>query len=295
MLEMSEREKFLFDLQGYIHVKEFLTAAEVQALNEAVDVNLVPAEEYDWSGPSQYTGGMDGEFEIRSETGMLTWDKPWCQPFRDLIAHPKLIPYMNSLFGRGWRLEGQPGLIMSRNGCGGHGLHGYTSREHDGTRFYSYANGQFRTGMTVIQYQLRDIEEGKGGVTVMSGSHKANFKCPEDIMLYNTDREVVRNLACKAGDLVIFMEATIHGSLPWKADHERRSLLYRYSPKHCSNSRGLYETEMPEWFDELTEVQKAVLEPPYASSRPLIEDDAETLVRPNAEPEHHIPRKRHEF
>ena len=78
MLEMSEREKFLFDLQGYIHVKEFLTAAEVQALNEAVDVNLVPAEEYDWSGPSQYTGGMDGEFEIRSETGMLTWDKPWC-------------------------------------------------------------------------------------------------------------------------------------------------------------------------------------------------------------------------
>ncbi len=295
MLEMSEREKFLFDLQGFLHVKEFLTALEVEALNEAVDANVVPAEEYYWTGPNQYSGGMDGAYNVRTASGMFTWEQPWCQPFRDLIAHVKLIPYMNSLFGRGWRVEGDPALIMARKGCGGHGLHGYTSRQHDGTRFYSYANGQFRTGMTVVQYQLRDIEAGNGGVTVMPGSHKANFKCPEDIMLYNTDREAVRNLACKAGDLVIFMEATIHGSLPWKADYERRSLLYRYSPKHCSSSTGLYETEMPAWFDELTDVQRAVLEPPYLRNRPLIEDDAVTLARPTAEPKDHIPRKRHEF
>ena len=171
MIEMSEREKFLFDLQGFLHVKGFLTPSEVRALNDAVDANVLPVEDYDWKGPSLYAGGMDGEFEIRTESGMLTWEKPACQPFRDLIAHPKLIPYMNSLFGRGWRLEGQPALIMARKGCGGHGLHGYTSREHDGSRYYAYANGQFRTGMTVIQYQLRDIEEGSGGVTVMSGSH----------------------------------------------------------------------------------------------------------------------------
>jgi hypothetical protein len=295
MLEMSEREKFLFDLQGFLHVKDFLTVDEVKALNDAVDANVVPMEEYEWTGPSQYSGGMSGEYNIRTASDMFNWDQPWCQPFRDLIAHPKLIPYLNSLFGRGWRLEGAPGLIMARKGCGGHGLHGYASRQYDGTRCYVYANGQFRTGMTVIQYQLRDIEEGNGGVAVIPGSHKANFKCPEDMMLYNTDRETVRNVACKAGDLVIFMEATIHGSLPWQADYERRSLLYRYSPKFCSNSKGLYEIKMPEWFDELTEVQRAVLEPPYAGRRPLIEDDAETLVSPHAEPEHHIPRKRHEL
>ena len=116
---------------------------------------------------------------------------------------------------------------MARKGCGGHGLHGYTSRHFDGAQCYTFTNGQFRTGLTQFQFQLRDIEEGKGGVTVMPGSHKANFKCPEDIMLYNTDREVVRNVGCKAGDLLIFMEATIHGSLPWKADYQRRSLIYR--------------------------------------------------------------------
>ena len=117
MLEMSEREKFLFDLQGFLHVKEFLTALEVEALNEAVDANVVPAEEYDWTGPSQYSGGMDGAYNIRTASGMFTWEQPWCQPFRDLIAHVKLIPYMNSLFGRGWRVEGDPGLIMARKGA----------------------------------------------------------------------------------------------------------------------------------------------------------------------------------
>ena len=40
MIEMSEREKFLLDLQGFLHVKDFLTPGEVQALNQAVDANV---------------------------------------------------------------------------------------------------------------------------------------------------------------------------------------------------------------------------------------------------------------
>ena len=296
MLEMSEREKFLFDLQGFLHVTDFLTADEIGALNEAIDTNVAPMEEYEYDGPSQYAGGMDGEFAVRNETGMLTWEKPWCQPFRDLIAHPKIIPYANSLFGRGWRLDSEPLITMARKGTGGHGLHGHTSRQCDPSQGFAYANGEFRAGMTVFQYQLRDIGEGDGGVTVIPGSHKANFKCPEDIMLYNADREVVRNVACKAGDLVIFMEATIHGSLPWQADYERRSLLYRYSPRFSSfHDDGLFEVKRPEWMNELSEVERAVLEPPYVPRRPLLEDDGAGLAHPGQEPKPHIPRKRHEF
>ena len=36
---MNEREKFLFDLRGYLRVENFLTPEEVQGLNEAVDAN----------------------------------------------------------------------------------------------------------------------------------------------------------------------------------------------------------------------------------------------------------------
>ena len=88
------------------------------------------------------------------------------------------------------------------------------------------------------------------------------------------------NVPCKTGDMVIFNEATLHGTLPWTAEHERRSLLYRYSPKYLHFAGGTYQTSQPEWVSELTEAQQAVLEPPYIYNRPLVEADGETVVRP---------------
>ena len=114
-------------------------------------------------------------------------------------------------------------------------------------------------------------------------------------MLHNCDREVVRNVASKAGDLTIFMEATIHGSLPWRADYERRSMIYRYSPKFSSFHKGLFEVQLPEWVDELSDAERAVLEPPYVGNRPLLEDDGVSLAQPGQEPKPYIPRKRHEM
>ena len=37
MVEMTDREKFLFDLQGFLHVSSFLSDEEVAALNTALD------------------------------------------------------------------------------------------------------------------------------------------------------------------------------------------------------------------------------------------------------------------
>ena len=296
MLEMSDREKFLFDLQGFLHVKQILTPEEVKAMNDAIDANVPPFTEENWTGTNVYGGGMAGKASDHGCGGMLTWPQPWCQPFRDLLAHPRAIPYLNTIFGRGWKLDHRPGCIMARKGKGGHGLHGNTSRIFDGAQFYNCTNGQIRTGLTVFQYQLADINPGDGGITVIPGSHKANFKCPEDIMLYNEDKQCVYNVASKAGDLVIFMEATIHGALPWTADHERRSLLYRYCPKYMQWAPHNYgDHKLPDWTAELTDQQRAVLEPPYMDNRPLIEDDGETLVRPPHEPKPYIPRKIHEM
>ena len=277
MLEMTDREKFLFDLQGYLVVKDFLSDEQVRALNEAVDANVDETTEGFFPEGATYGGGMDGPYQAASVRGMLTWDQPWCQPFRDIIAHPKLIPYLNTLFGQGWRMDQEPFIIMARKGSGGHGLHGASSWYFDEGMFYHYQNGQIRTGMAVFQFQLADINPGDGGVTVIPGSHKANFKCPDDILLYSADQEAVRNVASKAGDMVIFLEATLHGALPWKADHNRRSLLYRYVSRYLNFHQGYIETSQPDWVSELTDVQRAVVEPPYVYNRPLVEDDGTSL------------------
>ena len=277
---MNEREKFMYDLQGFLKVENFLTAAEVKRLNDAFDDN------WDKAIPdpnSHADGAMAGDLPRDYFDGMLTWEQPWCQPFRELLADSRLIPYLDTMFGRGWKMDHSPFMLASTAGTEGLRLHGATKRLFDGTQHYTYANGQIRCGMIVCQFQLADVIEGEGGLCVIPGSHKANFACPDEIHTYEQNRELVYNIPCKAGDMVIFNEATIHGTLPWRARHQRRSLLYRYSPNYLHFAGGVYETSMPAWVSELTPAQQAVLEPPYIYDRPLIVDGGASIIQPRRE------------
>src|SRR5258708_8860675 len=279
---MNDREQFLFDLQGFLVVRGFLTKGEVNALNAASDANIEKKGE----DGNVFTGNsktLVGTHKRGFFSGMLTWTKPWCNPYREIIAHPKVIPYLNTIHGRGWRLDHEPFILTADKDSEGLMLHGSTDHQFDGSQYYTYRNGEIRCGMVVFQYQLADVNEGDGGLCVIRGSHKANFPSPIELREWEVDQDIVYNVPCKAGDLVIFNEATIHGTLPWQADHERRSLLVRYSPKYLHFAGGFYKTEFPEWVNELTEAQRAGLEPPYIYNRHLIEDDGKTVVRPRRE------------
>jgi len=202
-----------------------------------------------------------------------------------MLAHPKVIPYLNTLLGRGWKLDHGVDLLNSVEGCEGLKLHGSGNLTFSGSRFYAYQNGRMRCGLIVLQYSLTDVNPGDGGFCVIPGSHKGNFPAPDDIMTWEADQEVVFQPTLKAGDLVIFNEATTHGTLPWKGQGERRTLLFRYTPKYLHYSGGTYETHLPDWVSELTEAQQAVLEPPYIYHHPLIEDDGVTVVKHRREGE----------
>ena len=277
---MNDTEKFLFDLQGFIVVREFLSQREVKALNDAFDANWDQRREDPIGDPS---GNMAGLHKRGILTGMLTWEQPHCQPFRDLLAHRKLLPYLDTLHGRGWKLDHEPLMITGSKGIEGLRIHGTTNVLFNGSRFYAYSNGQMRCGLLVVQYTLHDQNPGDGGLCVIPGSHKANFSCPPKITTWEEHQEVVYQLPLKAGDMVIFSENTLHGTLPWQADHDRRALLYRYTPKYLHYDGGTYEVAQPAWVSELTEAQQAVLEPPYIYHHPLIEPDGETVVRPRRE------------
>ena len=104
---MTDREKYLFDLQGFIVVHEALTVQQVQHLNEALDANQDKRQEDQASATSKTLNGN----QLRGlYNGMLTWEQPWCQPFRDLLANPRIIPYLNTILGRGWKMDHHPFL-----------------------------------------------------------------------------------------------------------------------------------------------------------------------------------------
>ena len=78
--------------------------------------------------------------------GMLTWDKPHCDVFRQMIAHPRLMPYLEELLGPGPRLEGL-GLITMNEGAEGFWFH-EGGEPFDRSRGFLYRNGRMYCGMT---------------------------------------------------------------------------------------------------------------------------------------------------
>ena len=60
-------------------------------------------------------------------------------------------------------------------------------------------------------------------------------------------------------------------------------LLYRYAPKYLHVDGGTFTTTQPAWVSELTDAQRAVLEPPYVYSRPELDNAGNLKVRPTPE------------
>ena len=266
---MNEDEKYLFDLNGYLVIEGVLTAYEIGLANEAIDRHSdqgkLRSREETLDGGSPALKGQIGRGELG---GMLNWDEPWCHVFRDMLAHPRIVPYLNEILGKGFRLDHQMSLLWMDKGAEGFIFHGSSGPGFDPNQYYIFRDGQMHCGLTVVSIQLTDVNPGDGGLIVIPGSHKSNVACPKEMKLYQRYQEHVRQIVCKAGDVVIFTEATTHGTLPWTADHPRRSILTRYT---AGNIAYVGASAIPEWANER---HRAVMEPPYHTrlNRPVLEE-----------------------
>jgi ectoine hydroxylase-related dioxygenase (phytanoyl-CoA dioxygenase family) len=266
---VDEYQSYFFDLNGYLVVENAMTPEAVAACNEAIDHNREQIRrrtgEQLLSGGSSVLGGVEGRGDIG---GMMAWPQPWCQPFRELLAHPVIMSVLVEILGDGFRLDHLYGIYMTA-GTEGFVLHG-GGVSNNFSSFYRYRNETIRCGLTVVSWQLTDVNEGDGGFACIPGSHKANLRPPRDVLLLEKDLGIVKQVVAKAGSAIIFTEALTHGTLPWRAGHERRSILYKYSPGMLAYSSKYVPTGVEEHLDELTPLQRALLEPPYNPSRPNI-------------------------
>jgi ectoine hydroxylase-related dioxygenase (phytanoyl-CoA dioxygenase family) len=249
MTAMTDAEKFQFDLEGYLVVREVLSGEEV---TELVTLALEA-----WPGEHDETG-------LRRESDVSQWGPR----FRDLIDHPKLIPYLVELMGPKFRVDHDYSMFM-RRGTYRSSLHGGPSPHYQvgGDHWYRYVEGTIRNGLTVFTYCLSDAGPGDGGFACVPGSHKSNLLSgmPDDVARFKSPAHYVTQPVVKAGDVIIFTEALVHGTTAWNADHERRALLYKYSPGHSSWSSEYYD---PANYPGVTEQQTRIMLPPMVGSRP---------------------------
>ena len=244
-MSMTDEEKFQFDLEGYLIVKGVLTKEELVELNDIGDENF----SYSFN-------------HAMSEDTVSIWGSP----FRRLIDHPRIVPYLIELIEPKFRLDHDYCIFMDTDDTRG-GLHGGPAHASgEGDHWYTYRDGVMRNGLTVVTYFLTDAPDGAGGFACVPGSHKTNFKdlLPDDVRSFKRIPHYVTQPSVAAGDVLIFTEALIHGTVPWRAAHERRALLYKYSPGHSTWAKNHYDLTV---YDDLTDQQRRIMAPPAVQDR----------------------------
>ena len=114
-VEMSADEKYLFDLLGFLIVRDVLSEEHLKLANDAIDsMELTPSPEY--FGDSVALQGENTSTRLGNSEGLLELPRPFCEPFREMLAHPQTIPHLNTILGEG--LAARPRSGSDRDGQG---------------------------------------------------------------------------------------------------------------------------------------------------------------------------------
>jgi ectoine hydroxylase-related dioxygenase (phytanoyl-CoA dioxygenase family) len=244
----SDKERYRFDLNGYLVVPQALDPAQVAQLNELVD-------RYDLQSQGQ-VGGSFLELDVA---------------FRDLIANPRVTPYLDEWVGAGARLD-HVYFIFSDAGYPAAQMH-LGATPYVPQCSYHVRNGRIFSALTVVSYVLADTPRGQGFACI-PGSHKSDFPCPSDVAEH-VDQSFLEVPAVQPGDAVVFTEALTHGSTAWTAPTQRRALFYKYSP-------GYMTWMHPRWSEALLDAckpeQREYLEPPYVADQSAFFNTTEPAV-----------------
>lgn len=246
---VTDAEIYEFDLNGYIVYENMIPADDVAKMNALLDANITD--------------------ETPNHFGFLEWDPI----FLELMAHPRTLQIMRPIIGDWMRLDHAYAIKLQHTDEVRENLHGGL-RADQGEHQYQWAYGQMWNGLIVVMYALEDVNPGDGGFICVPGSHKASmnsYKPP-------VDSHLVVNPTLKAGDMLIFTEALVHGTCQWRSKTRRRSLLYKYSPGYSTWGK-------PEGLDAVrnlatSDVQRDLLRPPYVGGREPI-----AFPQPIASPE----------
>ena len=261
----SEMERYLFDLNGYLVLRNALDAEHLRELNEGLDA-LLPLEIGEWHGYVQGHNFNDNDgFNLQQiyEGG---------QPFERLIDHPSWVEHVKHFVGGEGTFDWHHGPVFidenfaNLRGPGeAIGLH---SGGHTGTKRtqYRFLNGEFHCGQIDILMALNDIGPGDGATMVIPGSHKANLDHPEfGLHRMKGDADSVDGVTgavevhLNAGDVLLFVDAISHGSARRSNPGQRRIIVYRYGPS-WGNFRHGYQPS-PELLARLKPERRAIVQP----------------------------------
>ncbi|MEM7535304.1 MAG: phytanoyl-CoA dioxygenase family protein [Chloroflexota bacterium] len=263
-LKPTDLEIYLFDLRGYVVLKNALTSEEVAELNAGLDA-LPPLQKGEWCGyvHAHSFGKVDGlNLQQIYEAG---------KPFERLIDHPSWIEKVKHFVGGQGTFDYNHGpLFIDENFANFRdpgeaiGIHSGGHPHVKRTQF-QHINGKFHCGQIDILIALTDMGPGDGTTMVIPGSHKSNYMHPHyagntigDGGSVDSIEEAVE-VHMEPGDALLFVDSICHGSARRTNPGTRRIIVYRYGPS-WGNFRHGYQPS-PELLERLTPEQRQIVQP----------------------------------
>lgn len=262
MAQPSALDDFLFDLNGFLVLKNAVDADLLQRLNAEFDAfprNLELGQWYRGSQRRDYNADTGLELHNCVHLGA---------PFEELIDHPSWIEHLRHYCGE--EQSYVPGLFLDeciasvRNSGGQHRVHSGGFQGALRGR-YLYEHGLFRCGQVNIIVALTDIHESDGPTMVIPGSHKSNFPHPESADYDYASGKSMDTLAgaipvyMNKGDALLFVDGLMHGGGARTKEGERRVTIYRYGPVWAATRFGYQYS--PELLGRLTPARRKILHP----------------------------------
>ena len=266
----EQHQDYLFDLQGYLVLKNAIAPEDLNAMNQWVDKHQDYIETPGDKENTRWIGGVETHSYSKQDGVNFQNIIAGGPVFEKLIDYPTWThlakKYINadvnglSIHENFLNVRGAGGHLFIH--CGGHAPLCYLTFRHHNT-------GEWMVGQINVLIALEDIGPGDGATVLVPGSHKATEIHPR--LVVNGRGVTSRNdmaaegaigmqeMHLKAGDALFFTDAITHGSAERKNDGHRRVVVYRYSPR-VIRSRFNYELS-DDLLQRLTPEQRNIMLP----------------------------------
>ena len=203
---MTEHDRVVFDLKGYIVKPAVLNQDEVKVLKEFV---LRQKNEPESLQPHEccLPGG----------------------PFAQLIDHPAVMNVLLNVIDPDIEKIRLENVFLNYREMGeGEWKPHAGGRSTNPNYAYNFHDGRIYAGMTRVVWELTEVLENKGGTCFIPGSHKANYNIRTNPVasIDARDSGLWESYSCPPGSLIIFSEAVRHSADFWQNPHNPRISIF---------------------------------------------------------------------
>lgn len=220
VVPMTDDQKYIFDLKGWIVLPGLLTPDQAAAMAE----HVTKVQREPQSLPAEKRHFMAG-------------------PCEALLDHPVIVGILNEIIGHapvasedcyGFRYD--HGFVMRRgtqgadpfSPHGGGGIHALIGNSH----IYQHQWGRIHAGLTRVVCELHGVQEGEGATLLLSGSHKAAF--PRTPTVSAPDSPLWESYSGPPGSVLIFTEALCHSGRRWTNPNRERLAIFNCYNALCA-------------------------------------------------------------